>query len=178
MDRVAILIDAGNLTAAGGGLTLGTTKRMEMDVKVGSLLEKLRELVKEHSHLPILRTYWYDAQPASGLTTEQKHVRDCDYTKLRLGRIVYGNQKGVDALIYRDITTLARERSVVRAYLLASDEDLREGVAEAQSLGIQVVLIAVEPSGNSKISDELLYEVDEVIDLDEDFLKEFFVRRA
>ena len=177
MDRTALLIDAGNLAAAGGSLTIGTHRRGDMTMAAGPLLEKLTALVAEHSGLPSLRTYWYDAAPHGQLTVEQRQVRSCNYTKLRLGRMVGGSQKGVDALIYRDLTTLARERSIVTAYLLASDEDLREAVAEAQALGIHVILLAVVPSGNSHISDDLVFEADEVIDLDADFLDDFFAVR-
>jgi uncharacterized LabA/DUF88 family protein len=94
----------------------------------------------------------------------------------RLGRLVGGQQKGVDALIYRDLTTLARQGSIVSAYLLASDEDLREAIAEAQSLGIQVVLVTVEPAGTSVVAEHLIWEADEVIDLDANFLGPFFER--
>ena len=65
--------------------------------------------------------------------------------KLRLGRINAKNQqKGVDALIYRDLTTLARERAICDAFLLAGDEDLREGVKAAQDMGVRVTLIGID----------------------------------
>lgn len=178
MDRTVLLVDAGNLLAAGGNLTVGSSRRSDFEVRVGPLLQALRTLVEQSSGLPLLRTYWYDASTDGRPAHEQVAVRNHDYTKLRLGRLVNGAQKGVDALLYRDLTTLARERSVVSAYLLAGDEDLREGVAEAQSLGIQVVLLAVEPEGNSRVSESLLWEADAVIDLDREFLAPHFLPRA
>lgn len=178
MDRNVLLVDAGNLLAAGGNLTVANNRRHDLDVRIGPLLNALRALVEEHARLPLLRTYWYDASREGRLTSEQEAVRGHPYTKLRLGRLVGGAQKGVDALIYRDLTTLARQRSVASAYLLAGDEDLREGVAEAQSLGVQVILLAVEPAGNSKIADALLWEVDDVLDLDRAFLAPFFAVRG
>ncbi|WP_236827905.1 MULTISPECIES: NYN domain-containing protein [unclassified Blastococcus] len=178
MDRTVLLVDAGNLLAAGGNLTVANNRRHDLDVRIGPLLNALTALVAEHARLPLLRTYWYDASREGRLTAEHEAVRGHPYTKLRLGRLVGGAQKGVDALVYRDLTTLARQRSVASAYLLAGDEDLREGVAEAQSLGVQVILLAVEPAGNSKIADALLWEVDDVLDLDRTFLAPFFAARG
>jgi uncharacterized LabA/DUF88 family protein len=177
VDRAALFVDAGNLIAAGGNLTLGLKRRSEINVAVGPLAADLAALVSEHSGLPVLRTYWYDAISGGRMSHEQEAVGQLDYTKLRLGRVVSGTQKGVDALLYRDLTALARERAIVTAYLLAGDEDLREGVAEAQSLGIHVILLAVEPSGDSKVSDALIREADHVIDLDAAFLTPHFTKR-
>jgi uncharacterized LabA/DUF88 family protein len=174
MDRTVLLIDAGYLLAAGGNLTLGTSRRNEFIVRIGGLLQALTKHVEKESKLPLLRTYWYDATVYDRLTQEQEAIRGFPYAKLRLGRLVGGQQKGVDALIYRDLTTLARQGSIVSAYLLASDEDLREAVAEAQSLGIQVVLVTVEPAGTSVVAEPLIWEADEVIDLDANFLSPFF----
>ena len=95
--------------------------------------------------------------------------------KLRLGRINAQNQqKGVDALIYRDLITLARERAISDAFLLAGDEDLREGVKAAQDMGVRVTLIGIEPTGSGgNQSRELRYEADEVIQLDRTQLSGF-----
>ena len=41
--------------------------------------------------------------------------------------------------------TLARDRAIAEAFLLAGDEDLREGVKEAQDQGVRVTLIGVSP---------------------------------
>jgi uncharacterized LabA/DUF88 family protein len=183
VDRTVLLIDAGNLLAAAGNLTVGSHKRHDFTVRIDELHQALVALVVERSQLPLLRTYWYDAiifdklKEDYRLTKEHQALRECPYIKLRLGRLVGGEQKGVDALIYRDLTTLARQHSVVSAYLLAGDEDLREGVREAQDLGIQVTLLAVEGSQNSAVAETLIWEADEVVDLDADFFRPYFFRR-
>ncbi|MCF6745822.1 NYN domain-containing protein [Blastococcus sp. KM273128] len=178
VDRTVLLVDAGHLLSGGGSLTVAEHKRTNLDVDVCKLLMALVERVEEDAGLPLLRTYWYDGAREGRPSAEHSALRELDYTKLRLGRLVQGRQKGVDALIYRDLTTLARQRSIVTAYLVAGDEDLCEGVAEAQSLGVQVCLLAVEPAGNSDVSQALVHEADRVIDLDEDFLSPFFAARA
>ena len=96
--------------------------------------------------------------------------------KLRLGRInVQGQQKGVDALIYRDLMTLSHERAIADAFLLSGDEDLREGVRTAQDQGVRVTVIGIatrEESCNQ--SRELMYEADEVVTLTRDDIGPFF----
>jgi hypothetical protein len=84
-------------------------------------------------------------------------------------------QKGVDSLIVPDLITLAHERAVATIFLLAGDEDLREGVAAAQRLGVQVVLIGI-PTSRPNQSDPLMREADEVLLLDEQVLSTHFTR--
>ena len=94
--------------------------------------------------------------------------------KLRLGRVVGGRQKGVDALIYRDLMTLARERAMATAYLMAGDEDLREGVIAAQEMGIRVVLLGIPSVKGKNQSDFLIREADEHYLIDKAFWSPFF----
>lgn len=84
-------------------------------------------------------------------------------------------QKGVDSLIVHDLITLAHERAVATIFLLAGDEDLREGVAAAQRLGVQVVLIGI-PTSRPNQSDPLMREADEVLLLEEAVLSSHFSR--
>jgi hypothetical protein len=98
--------------------------------------------------------------------------------KVRLGRVVKGEQKGVDALISRGLMTLARERAIARAYLLAGDEDLREGVVAAQDMGVQVVLLGVPTSQRTNQSAALMREGDEHVVLPKDFWDRFFTGRG
>jgi hypothetical protein len=91
--------------------------------------------------------------------------------KLRLGRISHHEQKGVDALLILDLTTLARERAIASALVISGDEDIREGVALAQSLGVHVTLGAVElPEGRASQATTLVQEADEQIFLEVSFL--------
>jgi uncharacterized protein (AIM24 family) len=57
MDRTVLLIDAGYLLAAGGNLTLGTSRRNQFIVRIGGLLQALTKHVEKESKLPLLRIY-------------------------------------------------------------------------------------------------------------------------
>jgi NYN domain len=146
-DRSAIFIDAGYLLAAGGLICCGTKDRSRFVCDHQRLTMDLGEWAREHSGgMSSLRTYWYDGAKNAVPTPEHEKIGGLPYVKVRLGRIHSGQQKGVDALIYRDLMTLARERAVARAYLLSGDEDLREGVIAAQDMGVQVILIGIPTS--------------------------------
>ena len=127
MDRCGIFIDAGYLFAAGGQLCGYGPARG--DVELDSLIasEFFAKLASESCGLPLLRTYWYDGAKDGIPTADHQRIAALPNLKLRLGRINARNQqKGVDALIYRDLTTLARERAISDAFLLTGDEDLRQ----------------------------------------------------
>ena len=138
----------------------------------------LRRKSKEKCGLDYLRTYWYDGARHGFKTMTQHSIAALPNVKLRLGRInARGQQKGVDALIYRDLMTLAHERAISDAFLLSGDEDLREGVIAAQDRGVRVTLFGVSPgSGNRNQSQELVYEADEVIVLKRADLTGYFVK--
>jgi len=134
-------------------------------------------MAADHCRLQALRLYWYDGAPERIPTSGHLKVGNLPYVKVRLGRIGQdGRQKGVDALIYRDLMTLARERAISRAYLLSGDEDLREGVVAAQDLGVQVVVVGLASTNSSSTSQsrDLVRESDEHIVLTKDFLSPFF----
>jgi uncharacterized LabA/DUF88 family protein len=86
-------------------------------------------------------------------------------------------QKGVDSLIVHDLITLAHERAVATIYLLAGDEDLREGVAAAQRLGVQVILLGI-PTKSPNQSLPLIREADEHVLLEPMILRQFSKRRV
>ena len=149
MDRCAVFVDAGYLYAEGGKLSgIGPSRR---DVRLDALRanEFLVGLATTACRLPVLRTYWYDGARDRIPTAEHQAISDLPNVKLRLGRLNQRHQqKGVDALIYHDLMTLARERAVSAAYLLSGDEDLREGVRAAQEIGVRVTLVGIRtPSG-------------------------------
>ena len=180
MDRCAIFVDAGYLYAEGGKLCgFGPARtRIVLDGLVAS--EFLTSLARESCDLPPLRTYWYDGAKDGIPTPDQQRIAALPSVKLRLGRINAQNQqKGVDALIYRDLMTLARERAISDAFLLSGDEDLREGVKAAQDMGVRVTLIGIAAStygGNQ--SRELRNEADEVVVLIRDQLRKFIRGRS
>ena len=91
---------------------------------------------------------------------EQQRLADADDVKLRLGIISpSGQQKGVDSLIVTDLVELARNQAVSDAVLLSGDEDVRIGVQIAQSFGVRVHLIGIEPSRGNQ-SRALMQEAD------------------
>jgi NYN domain-containing protein len=66
-----------------------------------------------------------------------------------------------------DLITLARERAMSTAYLISGDEDIREGVAAAQQMGVRVVLVGIPgPWGDPHQADTLVREADECVVLD------------
>lgn len=167
MDRFAVFVDAGYLYAAGGKLCCGSKTRsaFQLDPLVAS--EELTRLARASCNLPLLRIYWYDAAKDGRPTSEQLRIAALPNVKLRLGRVdVRGRQKGVDALIYRDLMTLARERAICDAFLVAGDEDLKEGVKVAQDMGVRVTLVGVSTAGDEwNQSRDLVNEADELITL-------------
>ncbi len=174
MDRCAVFVDAGYLFASGGLLCHNTRKRGELALDEVQLLSWLCREAQAHAKVEILRTYWYDGA-RSGIPTEsQKRIAARPGVKLRLGRVNgAGQQKGVDALIYRDLITLATERAITDAYLLSGDEDLREGVKAAQDRGVRVTLIGIPAPSGFNQSEELCWEVDDQLTLDKSDLSGF-----
>jgi hypothetical protein len=119
MDRCSIFIDAGYLFAAGGELCCGTRGRRSLQLDSASFNRWLAARAAEKCGLQPLRTYWYDGARNGIATRSQQEIAALPNVKLRLGRLSAKNeQKGVDALIYRDLMTLARERAIAEAWVL------------------------------------------------------------
>jgi uncharacterized LabA/DUF88 family protein len=172
VDRCVLLVDAGYLFAQGGLAIHGTKARHKLALDAQALITGLKDLVEERSGMPLLRTYWYDGAQQGIPTAEHQRVAHVPFVKLRMGRINAANQqKGVDALIYRDLMTLATERAVTEAYLLSGDDDLREGVIFAQDRGMRVSLLGIKHNDLTSQSKELLFEVDDRINVDLDLLR-------
>ncbi len=168
MDRYAVFVDAGYVYAAGGELCCGTKSRKQFELDVPELRDHLNGIARRATGLSALRMYWYDAAPYDGPTAEHRTIASLANIKLRLGRIKSYRQKGVDALIYHDLVSLARERAI-------SDEDLREGVRTVQGFGVRVTLIGIPPIRQAtNQSLELIQEADESITLTKDDLSSFF----
>jgi hypothetical protein len=142
-------------------------------------MSAVAQIAATNCGLPVLRAYWYDGARDAIPTLEQLSVAELANVKLRLGRLSGGKQKGVDALVYRDLMTLAREGAVATAFLLAGDEDLREGVVAAQDMGVRVVVLGIEPTGKRpNQSEALIRECDQWIVLQREQLEPFITRAA
>ena len=162
MSRVGVFVDAGYLFAQGSiALTGAKQERRHADLKQNRLLGLLQSVAFQQSEgRELLRIYWYDGVLRTGPTAQQQNMAGADNVKLRLGLInEYGQQKGVDSLIVTDLVELSRNRAISHALLLAGDEDVRIGVEIAQSLGVRVHLLGIEPSRGSQ-ANTLLSEVD------------------
>jgi len=177
MNRFGIFVDAGYLLSAAGKLLFGMTDRRSVVLESAGLAGAIADLASRDCNREHLRTYWYDGAREFVPTVQQLEIANLPGVKLRLGRLTSHGQKGVDSRIVRDLITLSIERAVTDIYLLGGDEDLREGVSEAQERGVRVVLVGVEPLDERNLSPTLAMEADEVIVLDRGFLEPFFSRR-
>jgi len=152
MDRVAIFVDAGYLFAQGSALLAGQKQprklvRLDEKAAIGELLAIAGTAA---TGVPLLRVYWYDGG-FRWPSAEQQILADMDHVKLRLGFVnSAGQQKGVDSLIVTDLIELARNHAISDAVLLSGDEDIRVGVQVAQTLGVRVHLIGIEPGRGSQ----------------------------
>jgi uncharacterized LabA/DUF88 family protein len=171
MNRFAIFVDAGYLFAASGKLCFDVTDRRRLALNARTLCPELATLAQTNCGLEYLRTYWYDGARDARPTPQHVDVANLPGVKVRLGRLVRYGQKGVDSRIVRDLIILSVERAVATAYLLGGDEDLREGVAEAQERGVRVVLAAIEPLDGQNLSPTLAMEVDDILTLDRAFVE-------
>ena len=173
--RTAVFVDAGYLYAQGSAALVGSAQRRDaLKLDISGVISKLRQTVNaQANHAPLLRIYWYDGVLPSGPSYEQQRIADTDNIKLRLGIInPYGQQKGVDSLIITDLVELARNHAITDAVLLSGDEDVRVGVQIAQSFGVRVHLIGIEPSRGSQ-SRSLLQESDTTTEWSESDLADF-----
>ena len=175
MDRFAVFVDAGYLLAEGGKLCCGSWKRSDLTIDPREASRVIEDRANKRCDVPLLRIYWYDGARGGNPTGLHSEIAALPNVKLRLGRTdARGKQKGVDALIYRDLMTLARERAISDAFLLAGDEDLREGVKAAQDVGVRVNLVGVDSTqGGRNQSRELVNEADELLILTKEDISPF-----
>ncbi len=151
--RTAVFVDAGYLYSAGSKLLSGNAlPRSSIHLDLNLALKALRDAVETSSpSSSLLRIYWYDGMPPNGPTAEQQALADANNVKLRLGGIGHtGRQKGVDSLIVTDLIELARNHAISDAVLLSGDEDVRIGVQIAQTYGVRVHLLGIQPFGDKQ----------------------------
>ena len=171
MDRYAIFVDVGYVVASVAELLAGSAERHLISCDYGQLVSSLVDEAARESGMPLLRTYWYDASLSGQPEHDQVTVADLPGVRLRLGRLVRGEQKGVDSRIVRDLIVLAHDRAMAAAFVAAGDEDICEGVAEAQDHGVRVTLLGVPGVNQSRL---LMQQADEHRVLGEDFWRSHF----
>lgn len=163
MQQVAVFVDAGYLFAASSALLTGSKQpRSDVQLHAETAIKELIEAsAKAAPDSRLLRIYWYDGiKPFQGPSPTQTSLSQQANIKLRLGFInSFGQQKGVDSLIVTDLIDLARNNAISDALIVAGDEDLRVGVQVAQTYGVRVHLLGIEPSRGTQ-SPHLLQEVD------------------
>lgn len=163
MFQIAVFVDAGYLYAQGSTAISGSKrKRHEIRLDPALALADLRSLAEVAAPgARLLRIYWYDGLSRGGrLNSEQSALAITRDVKLRLGMINgLGQQKGVDSLIVTDLIDLARNRAVTDALIMSGDEDIRVGVQVAQTFGVRVHLLGLEPARGSQ-SPDLIQEAD------------------
>ena len=178
MDRFAVFVDAGYLYAEGGKLAHGTADRLRLELKFEATVSSLAKLAEADSGVNYLRTYWYDAATDARPTPGHIALASIPGVKLRLGRLSLGKQKGVDSRIVRDLIVLARDKAITAAYVLSGDEDIREGVAEAQDCGVSVVLLGITPlPGGHNQARALVQEADGLVMLTREQMSQWITLR-
>ena len=165
MRRAAIFVDAGYFYSQASYSAFGSNKpRSAIFGNESHLVDAAMAFAREvlPADTELLHTYWYDAA-ADGLPTPaQASIGNLPAVKLRLGRLVNSRQKGVDALIVKDLMVLAQERTITHAFLLSGDEDLRDGVLYAQDRGVVVWLLGIKGNKGASLSSALAREADYV----------------
>jgi uncharacterized LabA/DUF88 family protein len=163
MKRHAIFVDAGYLFAQGSVSLLGrNTPRTQLKLDEAEIIKQLKPLALGQSDgVQLLRVYWYDGA-RSGPTVEHLAIANMPDVKLRLGSInSAGEQKEVDSLLVTDLIDLARNQAICDATVVAADTDVRIAVQIAQTFGVRVHLVGIEPSRASQ-SPALRQEADTV----------------
>jgi hypothetical protein len=174
VDRCAVFVDAGWFLSEAAQALTGRGVRSDVTCRYRDLMPALAGLAVQHTGLPLLRIYWYDAAADGIPNGTHLDIGGLPDVKLRLGRISHHEQKGVDALLLLDLTTLARERAIANALVVSGDEDIREGIAVAQSLGVRVTLGAVAlPEGRPSLATTLIHEADDQLRIEADFLRRY-----
>jgi hypothetical protein len=165
MLQIAVFVDAGYLYAQGSVLLAGSKQpRSRVRLNVPTMLADLLAQAKGvEPNARLLRVYWYDGLARGGsLNIEQRAVAESENVKCRFGTInSRGEQKGVDSLIVTDLIELARTHAISDALILSGDEDIRVGVQVAQTYGIRVHLLGIQPARGSQ-SPDLLAEADTI----------------
>lgn len=163
MLQTAIFVDAGYVYAQ-GATCIGhpKTPRQRMRLNVPMIVDDLKaEAARLEANGRLLRIYWYDGLPRGGQPNQdQKLLAEAANVKCRFGTInSYHQQKGVDSLIVTDMIDLARGHAISDAVVFAGDEDIRVGVQVAQTYGIRVHLLGIQPAKGSQ-SPDLMAEAD------------------
>src|SRR5690348_14919307 len=169
VDRCALFVDAGYVLGDGAMAVHGTRNRESVSWDYAGVLEVLRNVARDHTGLPLLRCYWYEATVEGRRSSEHEILADLPGVKLRLGKMKPGRREGVEGEIHRDLTTLARNRAISDALVVSAQDDLAQVIAEVQDLGLRVVLVHIAAPGWTAAA--LRQECDEIVEISEAHLR-------
>ncbi len=165
MERFAIFVDAGYIRgrAQTKRRLAGVPTAHTIVIDEEKLVNRLREFGERQSGEKMLRIYWYDGMPKTGMTAEHLRLAKLSDVKLRFGTLNnYGDQKGVDSRVIADMIELARNRAIDSAILVGGDEDLRVGIEVAQSYGVRFHILGLQDMIHANQSQLLQQEADTV----------------
>ena len=148
----------------------GTRNRESVSWNYAGILEVLRNVARDHTGLPLLRCYWYEATVEGRRSSEHEILADLPGVKLRLGKMKPGRREGVESEIHRDLTTLARNRAISDALVVSAEDDLAQVVADVQDLGLRVILVHIAAPGWTAAT-ALRQECDEIVEISEAHLR-------
>ena len=148
----------------------GTRNRESVSWDYAGVLEVLRNVARDHTGLPLLRCYWYEATVEGRRSSEHEILADLPGVKLRLGKMKPGRREGVESEIHRDLTTLARNRAISDALVVSAEEDLAQVIAEVQDLGLRVILVHIAAPGWTAAT-ALRQECDGIVEISEAHLR-------
>jgi hypothetical protein len=134
------------------------------------VLQILQNVARDHTGLPLLRCYWYEATVEGRRSTEHETLADLPGVKLRLGKMKPGRREGVESEIHRDLTTLARNRAISDALVVSAEEDLAQVIADVQDLGLRVILVHIAAPGCTAAA-VLRQECDDIVAISEAHLR-------
>ncbi len=173
MDRCALFVDAGYALGDGALAVHGTRNRDSVSWDYAGLLKLLSSLSRERTGLPLLRCYWYDVAGATSRVAEHDALADIPGVKLRLSKARPSRKEGVEAEIRRDLTALARNRSVSDVIIVSAEEDLAPVIAEVQEFGVRAVQLHIGTDGSWAASRALRQECDEVMEISPSHLRPY-----
>jgi len=173
LDRCALFVDAGYALGDGALAVHGTRNRDSVSWDYAGLLKLLSSVSRDRTGLPLLRCYWYDVAAAGSRVAEHDALADLPGVKLRLSKARPSRKEGVEAEIRKDLTALARNRSVSDVIVVSAEEDLAPVIAEVQEFGVRALLLHIGADGGWAGSRALRQECDEVIEISPSHLRPY-----
>jgi len=174
LDRCALFVDAGYALGEGALAVHGTRNRDSVSWDYAGLLKLLSSLSRDRTGLPLLRCYWYDIAGSTGSrAAEHDALADLPGVKVRLSKARPSRKEGVEAEIRKDLTALARNRSVSDVIVVSAEEDLAPVIAEVQEFGVRVLLLQIGFDGGWAGARSLRQECDEIVEISSGHLQPY-----